>query len=1089
MRAILPDRNFLFPFKSFGQTVFSACCLLVSATFLVAEPLLLHQQVERQPVTEGVERIHLRKFDERGWLNIHWLEIDLTTPGLKIDALLGKNQVTGAQPFSKTANERGAVAGINGDFFHIGVSNAPLGGHIQSGELLKSPPPSLALSVGFFPPNLTPFIGDITFKGKITSSKGDSFDLSEWNHPGAVADGIIFYDRHWGETAPGRGPIVHAILDENHKVIRLLKGKPGPQIPEKSAILLGHGRGASWLLTNAQPGDQLTIDYEIGPEPFFAAIGGHPLLVRDDEIVVEQIPDDLHPRSAIGFNRDKTRSWWVVVDGRSTLSRGMTHYEIAKFVQGLGATDVLNLDGGGSSTFLARNPGEALATVQNITSDGNERNIPNGLGLFAPPSSGIMKNLLIESPAPADSHLIQPSELRLAPGGGFQLKLLATDEQLQPVDLPSNVEWRVDPPNLGTISDQFFTAAEPGFGKIIASAPSSSGEEITTSQPLRVIGEPVELRIEPREVSGRTGETIALSVHAVDLRGFSARLRPEEIRWEILGDVGEIDGSLFHTGTRSGSGVLLAHFQSLTAAAPIGIGSRPELLARFEKVDEWRTTAVPEQTTSKLAAVADPAGAADSGSVLKLSYDFTGTSRTRAAYLSSKSGNIDLPGRPLQFGLKVFGDGNGAWLRGQIIDASGTARAIDFAREIDWTGWRYVEAEIPPGTSYPISLRRIYVVEPRTDTLYSGEIYLERLESVYAPEIDADLLPEIPPVHDPANRHHLLNKSDAEHFRFIVFGDSKVDPSEPNSDGVTVFSGLIDRINRHDVEFVIYTGDLIENDTVANFEFGKSFLERIRHPWHMTIANHEIAGTDSFDNYRKFFGETYYHFQHGNSEFLVLNASRSGGLRDSEPEQWPWLLDRLERSDAKNLFITIHIPVVDPMPGGQTGWLDKGEVTIFQDLLTKYTEKFDNIYVFNGHVHGFDRRPFDGVEYITTAGGGSPLYMQPDQGGFFHYMIVTVDGRDISYQAIPLLDRIDLPAEIAAKIGEKVQVDAVGVAPDEIVKFPLRYPAATEWKIADESIATFDPKTNLLHARKLGETTLTVHSDETSATARVIVTD
>lgn len=1084
----------LFPgsLKPYLQAVLLKSFLLITGALFSSEPLLLHQQTKREPVTEGVELIHLRRFDERGWLNITLLEIDLTTPGLKIDALLGNNQITGAQPFSKTANESGAIAGINGDFFHIGVSNAPLGGHIQSGKLLKSPPPSLALSVGFSPPGLKPFIGDIIFQGQISSSNGASFDISEWNHPGGVSDGIIFYDHHWGENAPGNSGnshVVHAILNAENKVVRLLKGKPGPQISEQTQILLGHGRGAAWLLSNAQPGDQLTIGYEIGPNPFFSAIGGHPLLVRDDEILVEHNPNDLHPRSAIGFNRDKTRSWWVVIDGRSPLSRGMSHYETAKFLQSLGASDVLNLDGGGSSTILARNPGESFASVKNITSDGGERNIPNGLGIFAPSSSGIMKNLLIESPAPADPYLINPAELRLAPGASFQPTLLATDEQLNPVNPPSDVKWTVHPADLGSFSDGKFTAAKPGVGQMIVSAQSSSGEFLTASQSLRIIGNPVELRIDPAEISGRTGETIPLSIRATDIRGFSAPLRPEEITWEILGNIGKVEGSFYHAGSKPGSGVLLAHFQELTAAAPIGIGSRPELLATFRNANEWRTSVVPEETKSTLSSAADPTGMIDGESVLKLSYDFTGTSRTRAAYLNPQSGNIDLPGRPLQLGLNIYGDGNGAWLRGQIIDASGTARAIDFAREIDWIGWRYVEAEIPPGTSFPISLRRIYVVEPRTDTLYSGEIYLERLDSVYAPEIDAELMPKIPAIHDPANRAKVLKENDGERFRFIVFGDSKVDPSEPNSGGVTVFSELIERINRQEAEFVIYTGDLIENDTVANFEFGKSFLERIRHPWHMTIANHEIAGTDSFDNYRKFFGDTYYNFHHGNSEFLVINASRSGGLRDSEPEQWPWILERLENSEAKNLFITVHIPAVDPMPGGQTGWLDKGEAAIFQDLLTQHLRKFENIYVFNGHVHGFDRRPFDGVEYITTAGGGSPLYMQPDRGGFFHYMIVTVDRSEISYQVIPLLERIELPSEIKATAGQEIRIDAIGVAPKEIVKFPLEYPAATEWEIADESIATFDPKTNLLHLHKTGETTLTVRADETDATTRIVVTD
>lgn len=47
-----------------------------------------------------------------------------------------------------------------------------------------------------------------------------------------------------------------------------------------------------------------------------------------------------------------------------------------------GADAAVNLDGGGSSTVAVREPGRATATARNSPSDGTERAVANGIGIF-----------------------------------------------------------------------------------------------------------------------------------------------------------------------------------------------------------------------------------------------------------------------------------------------------------------------------------------------------------------------------------------------------------------------------------------------------------------------------------------------------------------------------------------------------------------------------------------------------------------------------------------------------------------------------------------------------------------------------------
>lgn len=81
---------------------------------------------------------------------------------------------------------------------------------------------------------------------------------------------------------------------------------------------------------------------------------------------------DVHPRTATAFNANYI--YFIVVDGRSTRSSGMTLSALADFcIDELAATDAVNLDGGGSSTMWVD------GSIRNVPSDGTPRGVANGL--------------------------------------------------------------------------------------------------------------------------------------------------------------------------------------------------------------------------------------------------------------------------------------------------------------------------------------------------------------------------------------------------------------------------------------------------------------------------------------------------------------------------------------------------------------------------------------------------------------------------------------------------------------------------------------------------------------------------------------
>lgn len=80
-----------------------------------------------------------------------------------------------------------------------------------------------------------------------------------------------------------------------------------------------------------------------------------PALVTDGEISVSEGQEvgkakASNPRTAIGII-DNLHYVFVVSDGRTTESAGLSLYQLAEFMQNLGVTTAYNLDGGGSSTM------------------------------------------------------------------------------------------------------------------------------------------------------------------------------------------------------------------------------------------------------------------------------------------------------------------------------------------------------------------------------------------------------------------------------------------------------------------------------------------------------------------------------------------------------------------------------------------------------------------------------------------------------------------------------------------------------------------------------------------------------------------
>lgn len=122
------------------------------------------------------------------------------------------------------------------------------------------------------------------------------------------------------------------------------------------------------------------------PSNIFSAISGDRMLILSGEIVAGLNDTKLHPRTAIGINRNGRWLYLVVVDGRQPFySTGATFRELAELLKDQGAHFAMALDGGGSSAMVIEdefgNPVILNSPIDNYI-PGRERPVANHFGIF-----------------------------------------------------------------------------------------------------------------------------------------------------------------------------------------------------------------------------------------------------------------------------------------------------------------------------------------------------------------------------------------------------------------------------------------------------------------------------------------------------------------------------------------------------------------------------------------------------------------------------------------------------------------------------------------------------------------------------------
>jgi hypothetical protein len=636
-------------------------------------PPLLGSSVERTPIAPGIALTVYRLRTASGPLVVSVVTADLRDPRVAVGTVLAHDTIVSAdERVSSMAKRTHAVAGINGDYFDINATGAPVGMLVRDGVLLRSPNARVALTIDG---DGTIGFGRFAFSGTVTAPSG-TFALAAlnvWPAPGTVT--LLTPAFGSPPTPAGTDILALAQVAGGYQIVAASGGAP-------PLLRIARGAGAPPI---AAIGDVVTIATATVPsiDAIRSAIGGGPLLLDHGAVVDD--PDSPNyatrtrriPVAAVAKLADGTLAI-VTVDGhRVVTSTGIARSELCSLLLALGATDAMLLDSGGSATLVARMPGDADATVINDPSDGVERPVADGLFFSSVTPLG-----------PPARLTLRPQQIVALPGAVVPLRSRIVDASEHPLG-DARGPWSLDvPPTVATIDadDRLHAGLRVGSYAI---AVARGGVRATL--PLEIVPRVARIVIGPAQANPDPHGTVALHVDAFD-DGDRPVATDDVVRWNARNGNIDAQGRLT-AGARDVTVTAAAGGVSATATIPVGRHHAPLALADARR-PPWRLVTVPAN---------GPGTVDETAGVVALSYDF---SHERAAYAIG-----DVPiGAPLALSCAVDGDANGEALRATLVDRYGDRETATFVRALTFDDTRRLTIAIDPALAPPIVLHALYVV-------------------------------------------------------------------------------------------------------------------------------------------------------------------------------------------------------------------------------------------------------------------------------------------------------------------------------------------------------------------------------------------
>lgn len=350
-------------------------------------------------------------------------------------------------------------------------------------------------------------------------------------------------------------------------------------------------------------------DYQEYKDQIQEAIGGFgAVLVKDGKINVTKNTNyaaSRASRTAIGIKADGSVVM-MVLDGRQLpFSAGGAMEEIAQIMYDAGCVHAINLDGGGSTTYLSKPAGSDEITLVNRPSDGYARSVANSLVAVS----------FAKSSNEFDHAVIESDYEYITAGTSMQFNVIGVSNTGNTAILPEGAYWQVSDETVATIDKDtgLFTAVANGE----VTVNYMIGEESAGAILVHVVV-PDLLSMESSSMTAIYGKPATLPLIAT-YEGNAVCVKPEDFIVQLqYSNAGTIDGLSFIANEEAGyrnflAGAVLKANQNLLAYLQVNMFREDESTFDFENATNgnrtlaWNREVINARTTDNmLYRISDP---------------------------------------------------------------------------------------------------------------------------------------------------------------------------------------------------------------------------------------------------------------------------------------------------------------------------------------------------------------------------------------------------------------------------------------------------------------------------------------------------
>ena len=377
----------------FSSLLLSLCSVAAQTTTIIDNNTYTVDTLQHSKVGPGAYYTAIKFTGPTLTFRTFYLEADANQPNFEIRTELGRDSIIGTENISahaerKTTETECYFAAVNGDFFETtGDVGTPINGSMHNGvpATAVTGSPHFIITGG-----TSPYASFLTASYTYKVNGGESISLNRINGRIGTNELTVFNSTtgKYTHTTAGTAEIAIELLPgESWKINAPFKAKVvgtastngNHQIAEGQGVLSASGTMAHYV-TDLKEGDELEFTFTntlnnyggIAPD-IRQMVGGNTIFLIDGQ-TVEQGDFSRHPRTMLGYNKDRSKVIFAVVDGRSAISSGATYYELADIMKWANADYGINIDGGGSSSLYLQKFG-----YMNQPSDGHERSVANGV--------------------------------------------------------------------------------------------------------------------------------------------------------------------------------------------------------------------------------------------------------------------------------------------------------------------------------------------------------------------------------------------------------------------------------------------------------------------------------------------------------------------------------------------------------------------------------------------------------------------------------------------------------------------------------------------------------------------------------------